>query len=407
MTGDLDETAIKIAQALSLRAINGAGRTTYPHLAHEIAWHNPSGWHLGAPLKRVLEFCRDNNLPVLTSIVCNTGTDSPSNEGLALMRQVYGNFDLKEEQRKTLEFNWRTVPEFGLDMRSTAPGFDRMYATRVYGFEPQEWGMLGFGKEGFRASALELAGHKPFYVLHFCSQVDKNDKQGNPAIALSLKGRVLGIAEIQPILATPETHIEPTHRQKSIAQWGGDKWPFGLEMSRAWRFLPPPFTKDVLPVTSKDAWGPTNSIVEIADEERAAIAQCEMEEIPVFGGQTEVVQTKLRDASNYTYLMVCESWDALQHTSAPHGTALVKIGVTSDPERRLLEIKGNHVAVIFGLDFRKYATKLWSNQTRALEVECIAHDWAHKNSIHASGEYFFMTKEQYETAGRIVILGKV
>lgn len=407
MTGGLDETALKIAQALS-RFASKSRLVTYPMLASEVGWHLPSGQGLGQPLEKLLSFCKNNNLPIITTIVCKKGTGTPSDGGMERMRHHYGEFDLNSEQDKVFAFDWSSVSEFEIEKHDKElPSFDRLFATRVYGFGPDRWGMLGFGKEGFRNNAVELMDNKTGYVVHFCSFNDIKDDQGNSAIAASEIGRVLGIAEIKPTFVGPDTHIETNLREETIEQWGKDKWPYGLEMSRAWRFVKPPFTKNALPITSKSSWGPTNSIVAITKEERAALAQYELKEVPVFCQKQGFILARPRDPSNYTYLMMCDEAKVFKHTVAPLGSHLVKIGVTSDPERRLLEIGGNHLAVIFGLNFIKIADQIWPNQNRALEVEAVAHDWAHENCMHASGEYFFMTKEQYEKAAQIVMLGKI
>ena len=119
-----------------------------------------------------------------------------------------------------------------------------------------------------------------------------------------------------------------------------------------------------------------------------------------------MVQPSERDESLYTYMAMCQNTEPLTLTKAPNETLLVKIGITSDPIRRLLELSGNHIAVIFGLGFELIAKQKWKTQADAERVESFAHDWAHKHSTHASGEYFYMTKAQIEKAQTIVFLGR-
>lgn len=406
----MDDTAVKIAGALAQRALDGKGVTTYQMLGRDIGWHHPTGRGLGRELEKVLSFCSDRQLPILTSIVCNTGTRTPSDDGLGHMRRYYGDFDLDEEQRKVFDFDWTSVPEFGLvKAQPSDVDFTRLYGTRVYGFPENSWAMLGFGREGDRDGALEKMAGKPVYVAYFCPNNQRGNDTGDKAMEWSDVGRVLGIVELQPVAVTPDTHVEPETLENDRKSWNGDKWPFGIEISRAWQFLEPPFAADALPETSKRSWPPTNSIVDLTRTERAALAQYSLEEVPVYRqpeAQVNLIQSKQSDPAVYTYLMICRNRKPLKLTSAPDGTFLAKIGVTNDPDRRLLEISGNHIATLFGLEFETHATKRWPTQEKALEVEAIAHEWGHRNTHHASGEYFYMTEEQYRNARAIVMLGK-
>ena len=284
----MDNTALKIANALALRVLDGKRWTSYPELATEIGWRNLTGHGLGRQLEKVLIFCAHNNLPILTSIVCKKDTRRPSEAGLTHMHGYFGEFNLEDEQQKVFDYDWRLVSELQIPgaMRSGID-FMKLFATRGFGFDTQEWGMLAFSREGFRDNVLELMRDNPIHVVCFCSPNNPVDEQGNPAMAPSIRGRVLGIAEIQPKLATPDTHIQPQFRRRSVAQWGKDRWPFGLEMSRAWRFVHTPFTKDALPVTSKDPWGPTNAVINVTSAESAALSLYELEEVPVYGQERD------------------------------------------------------------------------------------------------------------------------
>lgn len=405
----LDDQTIRIARAIALRAINDSRLTNYPQIGKEVGWHLDYGRYLGKPLKKIASFCRDNQLPLLTSIVCTTGKNTPTDEGLAYMREEFGEFDIYEEQRKVFNFDWRSVPELGLSNElGRGPNFSRLFATRSYGFNPDLWSMVGFSKDGFRSSALELIDNKPAYVVHFSSQNQQHDANLNDAIPPYLVGRISGIAEVQPRPVSSETNVEPKHRQATLERWGGVfKWPYGLEISRAWKFTVPPFARETIPFAVQDPWGPTNSIVELRESERAALTQHEIYEVDIYGSTNHQAKNIVRDPSNFTYLIVCDSTEILEYSKAPSGTKIVKIGVTSAPERRFLEISGNHIAVILGMKFKQKAVKLWSTEDRALEVESAAHDWARVHCLHASGEYFFMNEQQILVAEEIVKFGKI
>lgn len=403
----MDVDVKRVAQVLAEYA-SKRSKTTYPILADRIGWYNRTGQGLGVPLTKVLEFCKSRNLPILTTIVCKTGSDSPSEGGIEVIRQVFGEFDLHEEQRKAQRFDWSSVEEFGLpEARRMDIDFHRLYATRGFGFDPDRWGMLGFGKEGSRDNVLSLMDGKPIYVVQFCSPNQQVSDAGALAMLPENLGRVLGITEVQPRAVFSETNIEPEFRNLSISKWGKDKWPFGLEVTRAWIIPKKPFSRDVLPHASKAGWEAKNPVVELAEDEVADLVQYDFEEVSVFGSAKKIVKQIEQDQALYTYIAVCKNAVPLVHTTAPENTLLVNIGITNNRSRRLLELSGNHIAVIFGLQFELVAHGKWPDQREAECIEARAHEWAHRHTKHASGEYFFMTLQELDKAANLVMLGRL
>src|SRR5437868_3422675 len=113
----LDAEAKRVAQILAEYA-SKKSRTTYPILADRISWYNKTGQGLGVPLTKVLEFCKARELPIITTIVCKTGTDSPSAGGIDAIRKVFGEFDLRGEQAKVRQFDWGSVDELELPKKA-------------------------------------------------------------------------------------------------------------------------------------------------------------------------------------------------------------------------------------------------------------------------------------------------
>jgi hypothetical protein len=403
----MDIEAKRVAQILAEYASKNS-KTTYPILADRIGWYNKTGQGLGEPLTKVLEFCTSRGLPMLTTIVCTTGTDSPSERGLNAIRLVVGSFDLRAEQKKAQRFDWSTIEEFDLPKKRQAEiDYKRLFGTRGYGFDPDRWGMLGFGKEGSRDSVLHSMNGQPIYVVQFCSPNQQVSETGALAMLPENLGRILGVVRVLPNPVTSETHIEPEFLALSISRWKKDKWPFGLEVDRAWIFATKPFSRDVLPITSKVGWEATNSVVKLQPAEIEALTQHQLEEASVYGRPQKIVKRFEQEPAIHTYLAICNNTAPLAHTSAPPGTYLVKIGITNDRERRLLELSGNHIAVIFDMRFEPRAFGEWSDQREAERVEAQAHEWAHQNTRHASGEYFFMTSQQIDKAQKLIMLGRL
>jgi hypothetical protein len=240
----------------------------------------------------------------------------------------------------------------------------------------------------------------PVYVIYFCSpsSMEIDGTGGEMTIKEEDKGRMLGIAEVQPKIASPETHLAQQARDEMIRRWGKWRWQYGLEVSRAWRFLHAPWTKEALPHARSLSWEVTKDLIPLTDEEVRLVKQYAYEEVPVFGRELRPVVVALREPMHTTYLAICGSRDVLVNTDAPKGTKLVKIGVSGDTNRRLGELNGHDYAKIFGLSFQMYATKRWPSQSEALTREWRALEWALDKTKHASGEFFYMTDEQINEA---------
>ena len=388
---------IEIARFLAIQAM-GRQRTTYPELARAVSWGHPQGRGLGSHLWEVLNYLHAQGLPCLTSILCVAGTREPPEGAVDYIRQVCGPIIISEEQERVFAFDWSSVTELAFE-QAAAPeiDFDRLFATRTWGFDPGSWGMSGFTHEATRDAILTEMGGKPIYLVYFCSQharaIEGHD--GRYTIAPEDRARVLGIVEVLPEKASHESHTSPDAVVSMVELWGKTRWDFGLANSRAWAFQSPPWTKDVLPHARSTSWEATMGIVPLTDEEKAYVRQYRLIEMPVFGRELRQVALALREPMHTTYLAVCDDKDVLAKTDAPANTMLVKIGVSGDTDRRLRDLNDHHYARIFGLRFRMIATQRWSNQDEALARETAALEWGLDNSEkHASGEYFYMTERQ-------------
>lgn len=380
--------------------------TTYRELATAIGWYHPMGRGMGPYLQAVLEYTREHNLPCLTSTLVQVGIHSPTETGLNHIRQVYGEIDLSEEQARVFLYDWSFASGLGFQLPTAAEiDYDRIYATRTWGFDPQEWGMTGFSQEGRRDGILANMGDRPIYVVYFCSQHAEviDPVEGRYTIAPGDVARVLGICELQPVKAGHHSHTAPAAVEQMVSDWGRVRWEYGLENSRAWALVARPWTHEVLPHARATSWEATNGIVELTDEEKRLLRQYQLREVPVFGKQMREVAFALREPMHTTYLAVCGDPSVLGKTSAPVGTKLVKIGVSGDTGRRLRDLNEHHFAKIFGLEFAMYATHRWANQDEALSGETTALEWALANAtLHASGEYFYMTDAEITQALHLV-----
>lgn len=388
---------VDIARYLAIEAM-GRRRTTYPLLARAVNWPHPQGRGLGKHLWEVLNFTHEQGLPCLTAILCAGGTSYPPEGAIAYIHQIYGNIDIDAEQRRAFEFDWAAVAALAFE-QPTAPeiDFDRIYATRTWGFDPSEWGMTGFTHEATRDHILDRMEGRPIYLAYFCSQHSEaiEGRDGRFTIAPQDVARVLGIVEVQPQKAEHATHVAPDAVRDMLDLWGRPRWQFGLVNSRAWAFVKPPWTREALPHARSTSWEATTGIVALTEEEKRLLRQYALREVAVFGNELRPVAYGLREPMHTTYLAVCEDATVLAKTPAPPGTKLVKIGVSGDTDRRLRDLNDHHFARIFGLRFRMLATQRWPNQDEALAREATALEWSLAYAAqHASGEYFFMTEQE-------------
>lgn len=393
----LNDQQIAIARFIALQAVNGV-RTNYRELAMAISWSHPTGRGLGRHLRAVLEHTHAAGLPTLTSILCTTGASTPPAKALDHMRKVCGPFDLATEQARVFDFPWESVAELGFEASSPPDiDFDRLYATRTWGFSTDTWGMTGFRHQITRDKLLEAMDGRPIYVVYFCSPRSEaiEGHEGRFTIKPAYLGRVLGIVELQPQAAIHATHTAPSEVEEMIALWGEARWPHGLAISRAWAFAPSPKTEHVLPNARSTSWEATRGVVPLTEEEKAYVRQYRLREVPVYGRTLREVAFALREPMHTTYLAICDDPVILAKTHAPPGTKLVKIGVSGDTDRRLRDLNDHHFARIFGLSFRMYVTHRWPTQAQALLRESAALEWAAEHSAKpASGEYFYMTDAQ-------------
>lgn len=161
----------------------------------------------------------------------------------------------------------------------------KIFATRVWGFGPQEWPVITFGREGDRNNLLRNAdaGDRIIFVA----------TQGEPTLP-SDRGRILGMAEIsRHSVDTKDVVANHLFEDHDFDEHGNLKWPKALLMLRAWQFTPQPLLKDVL--ATQLPYHATSQAVQLNEEDRNAILvlPCVEVELP----QSDI-RTKLQNLSD-------------------------------------------------------------------------------------------------------------
>ncbi len=106
----------------------------------------------------------------------------------------------------------------------------RVFATKVWGFNPARWAVLGFSRPGSRDSLVrELEPDD--WVLHIGTRVTGDTASWD-------RGKLLGVARLGETEISTENGVEPQLWVDYLDRNNGrPKWPFGLPMVEARQFV--------------------------------------------------------------------------------------------------------------------------------------------------------------------------
>ena len=147
----------------------------------------------------------------------------------------------------------------------------KVFATRVWGFDPANWPVINFGLAGNRSKLLNesAAGDRIVFVA-----------TQSPPTAESDRGRLLGMAEIgrEPV-DTLDVLRPDVPRPEDYDDAGRFRWPKGLLMIRAWAFDPSPLLRDVL--AAQLPYNATPQAVMLSERDAAAVLSLTRKEIAI------------------------------------------------------------------------------------------------------------------------------
>lgn len=236
----------------------------------------------------------------------------------------------------------RHVPAVNLSNITAA---DECYVTRVWGFSPEDWGALGFPKDG---TARQLAKEKrKFFVVCFVSHNKaEHISDGDEGLVHGLYELSDEIVDLENDKVLAEVHFANTNNFLNHRF----RWRLGLRATRAWRFLSPPMTKASLPVARSKSWDVSTNIVPIDKVDFDLLDQYKLEQVPVFGQPFERLRlTGPVAVPCHVYLFACENMKILCRLPRwKKGEILVKIGCTSDVKGRLASFNDDPLSRIFG-----------------------------------------------------------
>lgn len=100
----IGDWALAIARVLASKA-NKKSRVTYKQVGQDIGWGHPEGRGLGNHLYELLHYCKDNDLPPLTTILVKKGEKRPAPDSMKYITQALGNIDIEKAQRDVFAFD--------------------------------------------------------------------------------------------------------------------------------------------------------------------------------------------------------------------------------------------------------------------------------------------------------------
>ncbi|WP_336976346.1 GIY-YIG nuclease family protein [Brevundimonas nasdae] len=116
----------------------------------------------------------------------------------------------------------------------------KIYATLAWGFSPELWGSIGFSTEKVRNNLADELRRSPGLVLTMGTMGEET--------AETERGRLLGLHKMATRPIPTQDTVDPDRWVEHVAGNGGHpKWPFGLPIISAERFLSLPLRVQLLP----------------------------------------------------------------------------------------------------------------------------------------------------------------
>lgn len=320
----MDTLQFEIAKFLAAKAMKHT-RVTYQQVGEAVGWSHPTGRGLGRNLEAILHFLHDNELPPLTTILVRKGQKHPSPDAMAYIQSVLGGINIDEAQKQVFDFDWGNVPVLAPSPEAKSVGGD-VWLTSFWGFDPADWGCIGFADEAKRYRYLKLSQPNTLVAIY----VTKGKGPEN------MRGKVVGILEISHNVGHAKEFISGdrwAEKEKSGDARG--KWLFAVQATRAWRIVPEDWlsVEDLFSETysSSNAEFIGSSGVRVTSAEIEKLLQLDVYEVPVYG------QSRQTDGTMQTL----ES--ALKPSKAvPPATQPFWVGETDGPKHLyILELIGD------------------------------------------------------------------
>lgn len=283
----------------------------------------------------------------------------------------------------------------------------QIWLRAFYGFNPEEAGYFGFTREKQREDILESL-HDGDLVLIYGAVGDLTDSH--------LKRQALGFLEVTTERCTDRERSAQSAINWKIEHGFQDRWTFGLKVRRAWRVRNRVHINTIAPEAydNKNRFVRTTKAILLNGEERRRALGHTVFQVNVHGelqipsselaagaildlltpsrGIPPVFETRsaaYEDGENWLYMMVLQGGsEALLGRAGPHvGEALVKVGRSNDPLRRLKEINsGFPDSALYR--WKLVAKQMFPDGTTAHRLEDDLKNSFHKQFRSQGGEFY-------------------
>lgn len=248
----------------------------------------------------------------------------------------------------------------------------KIFATRVWGFDPENWPLVPFSLEGNRDRLLKMSNAGDMIVF-----VGTQSEPTEP----DERGRILGISEFgrNPV-DTLEVLDETILTQRSYTEKGEFRWPKALLAIRAWKFIDKPVLTETL--SQQLPFNATSQAVELSEDDCNIILSLRAEEVIIpfsptlerlrkidiaLGGQSPsrgIIPTSWtssinREIGNQSYTYAFRFGEA----------NCWKIGYTTDRNRRVEEVNSHIPHEILKQKWVCKYSQTWPNEVMAYNME--------------------------------------
>lgn len=246
----------------------------------------------------------------------------------------------------------------------------QIFAKRFWGFRPDTWPVIAFGKEGNRDALVSQS--QPGDLMLFIGTLTEDTQPAD-------RGRLLGLAEIgRTPVDTADVLDLTTLEPSAFDDTGKLRWPKALPMLRARRFVNPPLLTDVL--QEQLSYDATVRGVLLDEADTQAVLALPSVEVPVVDAPAIVRQRQINQAlqgattgprpTSWTGEITRDATEASFTYAFQFGERDVwKIGHAKDVAARLAEVNRHVPTEVLGEQWRRVLEHRWPTEIAAYEME--------------------------------------
>ena len=250
----------------------------------------------------------------------------------------------------------------------------QIFAKRFWGFDPEIWPLVSFGRDGDR-DALVKSSESGDLMAFVGTQEEPTPEE--------LWGKLIGLGQFtHDIVASKQVLAPEVYEASRMATGGVFRWPAAVPVVRAWLFTDRP--RPPLKATIGRQFDRTANTraVTLSAEEQERILSRPMEEVAVFDTpliRLQRVKMEILLASRPSTGPVPSSWQRFVSHDAETAsftyafrfgrTGTWKIGHAVDPAARLGEVNAHVPHEVLGYGWTAFLKQRHSTQTHAYEME--------------------------------------